>query len=93
MSANARYRPISCDFHDILEATATATRRAVARIEFMDEAGLQVRSTRIVDLATRVDGEYMLLESGESVRIDRIVSVDGVRLAAFTDVSSGPDAT
>lgn len=91
MSANARYRPISCDFHDVLEATAT--RRAVARIEFMDEAGLQVRSTRIVDLATRVDGEYMLLESGESVRIDRIVSVDGVRLAAFTDASSGPDAT
>ena len=88
MPADVPYTPISCDFHDILEATAT--RRTVARIEYVDEGGLRVRNTRIVDLATRTDGEYMLLESGESVRFDQIVSVDGVRLAAFADPGGDP---
>lgn len=73
------YRPISCDFHDVLEATATL--RRLARIEFMDEAGNRLlRDARIVDLVTRPDGEFMQLSSGESVRLDRIIAVDGTPL-------------
>jgi len=88
MPAELPYTPISCDFHDILEATATC--RTVVRVEYVDEAGMQARTTRVVDLTTRADGEYMLLESGESIRFDRIVSVDGVRLAAFTEPPGDP---
>ncbi|MDH5835213.1 hypothetical protein [Luteimonas kalidii] len=42
-------------------------------------------SDRIVDFVTRGDGEYLLLASGEAIRLDRVVSVDGVRLADFSD--------
>ena len=73
------YHPISCDFHDVLEATATRRRRV--RIEFRSDQGLQAREARIVDLGHGADGEYMTLDTGESVRLDRIVSVDGIFLA------------
>ncbi|MDH7453904.1 Rho-binding antiterminator [Luteimonas composti] len=73
------YHPISCDFHDVLEAIAT--RRGRVRIEFRSDQGLQAREARIVDLGHGSDGEYMTLDTGESVRLDRIVSVDGITLA------------
>lgn len=84
MNADAPYRPISCDFHDILEATAT--RRTRARIVFLDEdGGRRTVQARIVDLGAGPGGECMTLETGEVVRLDRILSVDDARLAAFAD--------
>jgi len=80
MTTENPYRPISCDFHDILEAAATL--RRMVHVEFLGPADDTCqRHARIVDLVTRADGEYMQLDSGESIRFDRIVSVDGVRLA------------
>lgn len=74
------YRPVSCEFHDVLEATAT--RRIAAGIAFLDPQGhLQWRRARIADVVTRAGGEFIQLDTGEEVRLDRIVSVDGVRLA------------
>lgn len=82
MTENVPYRPISCDFHDIMEATATL--RSVARIVFVDaDDVVHQRDARILDLATRADGEYMTLDSGESIRFDRIVSIDGARRVDF----------
>lgn len=81
---NVPYRPVSCDFHDVLEATAT--RRTRATIEFRDpDGGLMRVSARIADFTTRGDGEYVVLASGDEIRLDRVVSVDGVRLADFPD--------
>lgn len=78
------YRPVSCDFHDVLEATAT--RRVSAAVEFLTPAGGHAHAcARIADIVTRDDGEFLLLASGETMRLDRLVSVDGVRLAAFSD--------
>lgn len=78
------YRPVSCDFHDVLEATAT--RRTRATIEFLDPGDVPTRvSARIADVVTRSDGEYVVLASGDEIRLDRVVSVDGVRLADFPD--------
>lgn len=81
MPSGKPYRPISCDFHDVLEAAATRRRRV--RIEFLEDGQPQLRESRIADLGGGPDGEYMTLEDGQSVRLDRIVSVDGVRLDAF----------
>lgn len=82
MANDTPYRPVSCDFHDIMEATAT--RKSVARIVFVDQDGVVwQRDARISDLATRADGEYMTLETGESIRFDRIVSIDDKRLDEF----------
>ncbi len=89
MASGKPYRPISCDFHDILEATATRRRRV--RIEFVEDGEPRVREDRIVDLGGGPDGEYMTLESGEAVRLDRIVSVDGVRLDGFAAADGDTD--
>ena len=76
------YTPINCEFHDALEATAT--RRANAVIRFIDDDGNpQARDTRIVTLSARDGIEYAELGTGERVRLDRLVEVDGTSLADF----------
>ena len=76
------YTPINCEFHDVLEATAT--RRANTVIRFIDDDGVtQVRDTRIVTLSARDGIEYAELGTGERIRLDRLVAVDGVSLADF----------
>lgn len=72
------YQPISCNFHDLLEAAAT--RRTVVRLEVSDAAGVRALDARIVDFVTDADGEYLVLDSGMSLRLDCIVSIDGERL-------------
>jgi len=58
----------------------------------VDEGGEhRTVEARIVDLGGGTGGEYMALDTGENVRLDRIVSVDGARLAAFP--ADGPTAT
>lgn len=77
------YTPINCEFHDVLEATAT--RRATVDIRFLDETGvLQQRDSRIVTLSAQDGVEHAVLGTGERIRLDRLVSVDGQALADFT---------
>ncbi|MET0328159.1 MAG: hypothetical protein ABW163_05260 [Luteimonas sp.] len=84
MSADDTYRPISCDFHDLLEASATE--RRTARLEIRDADGaLRQLSARITDIDTHADGEYARLDRGDEIRLDRIVSIDGKRLADYPD--------
>lgn len=79
---SAPYTPINCEFHDVLEATAT--RRASTVIRFIDDDGhAQVRDTRIVTLSARDGIEYVELGTGERVRLDRLVAIDGTALADF----------
>jgi len=69
------YNPISCDFHDILEAAAT-TRKPV-HVRFLDEEGsLQHRSASIVDIFSREGAEYLSISTGETMRLDRVIAVD-----------------
>ncbi len=76
------YTPINCEFHDVLEATAT--RRTQAVIRFLDDDGtLTERATRIVTLSARDGIEYAELGTGERIRLDRLVAVDGSALADF----------
>lgn len=72
---NATYVPINCEFHDLLEATAT--RRRVATFRHLDEGGSeQVVAARILDLFAKDGMEYMQLDDGQTLRLDRIVSID-----------------
>jgi len=76
------YRPISCDFHDILEAAATA--RKVVHVRFLDEQGsLQHRSASIVDIFSRDGAEYLCISTGETLRLDRLIAVDHSKLADY----------
>jgi len=76
------YRPISCEFHDVLESLATRRRRAVVVYRTDDGTTRQTEAT-LADLFGRGGIEYVTLDSGEEIRLDRLVSVDGVRLADF----------
>lgn len=70
------YRPIDCGFHD--ELLALATRRRECEVVYLDEEGRE-RSTRgiIEDVYSRGGAEYLRLAGAETVRLDRLVRVDG----------------
>lgn len=81
------YRPIACDFHDDLEAYAVAGRRvrilhapADAAETGNEAAGADLRSEgRIRDIFTNGQKEeFLILDDGTSIRLDRIRSVDGL---------------
>lgn len=72
------YVPLSCSLHDRLEAAATLRHRVLVRYHTVD--GEQVEeSAGITDIRTRDGAEYLVLSSGAEVRLDRIVSMDGIR--------------
>ena len=75
------YLPISCEFHDLLEHLALA--RRVAEILFRDAAGeIQQRSTVIDDVYAAKGEEFLGLSTGEAIRLDTLISVDGMHLLA-----------
>ena len=76
------YKPISCEFHDLLESLATTHKRA--QIAFRNDAGEIERSDlAIADLHARDGEEFVVFDSGVSVRLDRLLEVDGEKLADY----------
>jgi Rho-binding antiterminator len=76
------YQPINCEFHDVLEAVATGGRR-VPIVHATAGAAPAVVVARITDLGARDAVEYMHLDDGSQIRLDDIVSVDGIDQQAF----------
>ncbi len=78
----AQYNPISCVFHDRLEDLATV--RRPTQIHYRDADGtLQQRTATITDVYSRGGAEYLTLKTGESLRLDHLVEVDGEKLADY----------
>ena len=75
---NQPYRPISCDFHSELELLAL--RRIACTIIFQENQALQTVESPILDLYTRSGEEFLLLSDGKEIRLDRLVSVNGMEL-------------
>lgn len=73
--AEERYEPVSCDYHDQLEAAAV-TKRDV-EIEF-DEQGVRQRERgRIADVYSSEGQEFVRFQNGDGtreVRLDHIVN-------------------
>ena len=73
------YEPISCDFHDRLEVHATT--RKPTQISFHDADGtVKVVSAVITDVFARAGADYLTLSTGETLRLDQLIEVDGVKL-------------
>jgi Rho-binding antiterminator len=76
MADEERYDPVSCDYHDQLEA-ASVKKRDV-ELEF-DEQGVRQRERgRIGDVFTRDGAEFVRLDKAQGsaeIRLDRIVSL------------------
>jgi Rho-binding antiterminator len=84
---NTEYRPISCEFHDVLEALAT-TRRA-AHIRFRAADGTeQERTASVQDVFARAGAEYLVTGAQETLRLDQLISVDGLRLEDAPDTGT-----
>lgn len=69
------YKPIDCNFYDILEANAVL--RKVVVIEYLQDGKIATIENRIVDLFIKDKAEYMRLENGSEIRLDTIHTVDG----------------
>lgn len=75
---SAPYTPIECSLHDRLEALATLGRSC--RVVYRDDKGSEREvEGRIVDLFARGGVEYIRMDSGVEIRMDRLEWVDGVR--------------
>jgi Rho-binding antiterminator len=70
------YRPINCEFHDVLESCATL-RKAVHIDSVLSNGTNQSRHVVIADLYSRGGAEYLILDDGETIRLDALLSVDG----------------
>jgi len=75
------YVPISCEFHDLLEIRAMTGRPALLRHRD-GQGGERTRSAVITDVFARAGAEFVALDSGETLRLDQLVAVDGVELRA-----------
>ena len=71
------YRPIDCSLYDRYEAWATL--RTVVRLEHVAQDGTpQTSEGRIADLFLRGKEEWLRLDDGAEVRLDRIRSAHGI---------------
>lgn len=75
------YVPISCDFHSELELRAL--RHQPVEIRYLDSSGETSVVAQIEDLYTRNGEEFLLLPDGQEIRLDRLVSVDGLSLENY----------
>ena len=73
------YQPIACSFHDRLEAAAVT--RTECELVYRGSDGTQATEVlRIADVFSRDGAEYITNDAGEQIRLDRIISLDGVAL-------------
>ncbi|MBW4629242.1 MAG: hypothetical protein KME49_27970 [Brasilonema octagenarum HA4186-MV1] len=78
------YIPVSCDFHDELEALATL--RQECRIVYSDAANELVEvQGRIIDVYAANKADFIKLKDGTEIRLDRIVSVNDKQLSSYSD--------
>jgi len=72
----SEYRPVDCMFYDMLESTVINKQETAVR--YFDESGeVQQVQGKITDIVTERDkGEFTLLDHGEKIRLDRIITLD-----------------
>jgi len=76
--SNLPYVPISCSFYDFLEKAATLGR--LSTIEYLNEDRVVQVESKIQTLVIKDKVEYMVLENGQSIRLDYLISFDGKSL-------------
>ena len=72
------YTPIDCSYYDRLEAWATRRQEVQIVYRLAESGGEQTLRSKINDLQTKEGVEYMHLAIGEVIRLDQLVSVEGI---------------
>jgi Rho-binding antiterminator len=70
------YTPINCDSYDILLANATLKKKCNILYADIDEKTLRTEAI-IIDVYTKAKEEFVQLNNGLVLRLDKIISVDG----------------
>ncbi len=78
------YQPIPCDFHDRLLAAATL--RKIVEVVYREGEEEHTLSARITDVYTKEKAEYVVLSEGTTIRLDRLIRVDGVEPGGSCDI-------
>ena len=84
------YRPIDCGFYDRIEQAAV--RGTEIPLAYLNPDGAEVGTrARVADVYSRAGAEYLRLDSGAEVRLDRVLALDGIpRPVARTDGTCAP---
>jgi Rho-binding antiterminator len=77
---NQTYKPIDCNIYDVLLEKATLKKECT--IVFTSGEKTITTTAIIVDVYTKTKEEFALLNDGTIIRLDKIVSVDGVMINA-----------
>ena len=75
------YQPLDCNFYDVLDATSI--KRKTVPIIIIEDNIQKTIETKIIDLYAKDSIEYMVMEDNKTIRLDQIVSVDGILLEGF----------
>ncbi len=75
------YQPINCSFYDLLEEAATLQKRVL--IKYFSDDKLMEEIDSIKNLYIESKQEFMILGAGKIIRLDKIISIDGVELKNF----------
>jgi Rho-binding antiterminator len=73
---NNTYIPIDCNMYDVLLSKATLKKACF--IVYKNEEHEQSSTAIIVDVYTKAKEEFMQLNNDIIIRLDKIVSVDGI---------------
>lgn len=84
------YEPIDCGLHDRMEAWCVQRRPCALRVRSEDGSEWETVA-RIEDVFTAGSEEFMLLDNGERIRLDRIVAIHPVgRDSSDSGISAPP---
>jgi Rho-binding antiterminator len=75
--AEEPYQPVSCDYHDQLEAAAM--HRSEVELEFELDGATQKERGRVVDVYTSDGAEFIRFSTGDGpleIRLDHIISMN-----------------
>lgn len=76
--SHSPYVPISCSFYDYLEEAATLG--ISSKIEYLNNNSVVQLESKIQTLVIKDKIEYMVLVDRQSIRLDRIISFNGIPL-------------
>lgn len=71
-----KYKPIDCNYYDLL--LDRATRKVGVELVYFSEGERILKSCTFKDVYTKKGEEFLLLGTGELIRLDQIISVDGI---------------
>lgn len=70
------YQPVNCEFHDVIESCATLRKPVAILRKNANGIHVAIQAT-IVDVFARQGVEYLQIQSGELIRLDHLLAVNG----------------